>query len=985
MFWQYFYFVALLNGALGQPAIPNFVPFGTTYGDAKMARPLDSLTPRININICFPFFGKSYDVIQVYSHGLILFGNVTYALPHQPPGPFPLRNFVCAAPYWADTDLTKDPTSDIFYREIVDDQTLSQISSMVRNGFPNLPVHQLLWAFVATWYRVPAHQAGPGRNTFQAIIATNGLYSLTIFTYHKLEWSAGAWGGYPQIGFNAGDQVNYWALESSFSADVINAVQESNVGRPGQFIFLTNGNISSLQCNSTEGLQSSPFRGSMHGGYLIRFFGLCFPERSYIVEIDDQPIDDCQFTSTVITCTMPMLVEGRLRITVLTSSRQLIGETDFLSMMPETNADFILSNHYSLDHLPLLAEDRRLPLYFIKNNLTANYLFNLVIYEYSTQYNVLNGTFHNRRSRRLETEFNALNLSSIHNLTLEFSSIFPLSGEPTDCVRALDISFELVVPTNGTISTIWNGAKKFIVRPFIVSFMFSTNYCPAWSSVETVVNTRNMTSHAPQCPCRVRTTWDQEQFGFSIDPACDPNKSGSWNCRFHRGARGCYRRRSPSSDVGMRCCYDNAGTLITNRNLGSGGLIAHFPDASRKLSTFRYFFADVLSYASCCGTGSEVLPTCNQYVTYRPTGSCVNLIPLPPVVGRGDPHFSTLDQNSYTFNGHGEYTLISSFDRKFEIQVRLARLLNSSILGPSADSATAITAFAIKNDDQSRVQVELIPQLKTFEMQIDGKRLEFTLMKDRDEIATASLIYSDDQQLIIRQTDVNTISISYGNSGLQFLVHLRPQLDFLDLVTIMPSSFKENRQFQGLLGGFQGLSYPNKTLVTIDYNDEKSLFAFGETWRTDSLTSIFHYRFQDSHAQHQDIAYRPVFQEDLFKKYANTSRYRSAEEACRGIHEREECMYDVLISNDVTMVKSHETYQTTVQQISNYTALVTIDIGLSTTSTESTVVPNCLTTRQTSVGGTASTTTKDRGNSSGRLGFASLFLMAFLSFALLLQ
>jgi hypothetical protein len=153
----------------GQTSIKNFLPFGTIHGDATMPRQLDAVTAPISINTNFPFFGKGYDVIRVYSHGLILFGNITYTLPHNPPGAFPLENFVCAAPYWADTDISQDPSSNIFYREIIDDATLIQISRMVRNGFPLLSAHQMLWAYVVTWHRVPGHETSPARNTYQVI------------------------------------------------------------------------------------------------------------------------------------------------------------------------------------------------------------------------------------------------------------------------------------------------------------------------------------------------------------------------------------------------------------------------------------------------------------------------------------------------------------------------------------------------------------------------------------------------------------------------------------------------------------------------------------------------------------------------------------------------------------------------------------------------------------------------------------------------
>ncbi|CAM4868401.1 unnamed protein product [Rotaria socialis] len=151
-------FVLLLNGAVAQEPLRNFAPFGTTVGDETMSRPIDSLTSSVHINIRFSFFNKSYDEIKLYSHGLILFGNVTYNLPHQPPGPFPLRDF--------------------------------------------------------------------------AIITTNGLYLFTIFTYNQLPWSAGAWGGFPQV------------------------VSESNIGVAGQFIFHTTDPVNDVQCNTTQGLQA---------------------------------------------------------------------------------------------------------------------------------------------------------------------------------------------------------------------------------------------------------------------------------------------------------------------------------------------------------------------------------------------------------------------------------------------------------------------------------------------------------------------------------------------------------------------------------------------------------------------------------------------------------------------------------------------------------------------------------------------------------
>ena len=47
--------------------------------------------------------------------------------------------------------------------------------------------------------------------------------------------------------------------------------------------------------------------------------------------------------------------------------------------------------------------------------------------------------------------------------------------------------------------------------------------------------------------------------------------------------------------------------------------------------------------------------------------SCLFLLLLAAAQTRGDPHITTIDGLSYTFNGHGEYIAITSTD--FELQV----------------------------------------------------------------------------------------------------------------------------------------------------------------------------------------------------------------------------------------------------------------------------------------------------------------------------
>jgi hypothetical protein len=124
--WQIFVML-FVSHTMAQEStnITNFISFGLTAGDKTLEHQLDFVTGPVLIKVRFPFFNQWYDEIKLYSHGLILFGNITYNLPHSPPGRFPLRDFICAAPYWADTDLSQDQQSDIFYREVDDIETLT--------------------------------------------------------------------------------------------------------------------------------------------------------------------------------------------------------------------------------------------------------------------------------------------------------------------------------------------------------------------------------------------------------------------------------------------------------------------------------------------------------------------------------------------------------------------------------------------------------------------------------------------------------------------------------------------------------------------------------------------------------------------------------------------------------------------------------------------------------------------------------------------
>ena len=72
----------------------------------------------------------------------------------------------------------------------------------------------------------------------------------------------------------------------------------------------------------------------------------------------------------------------------------------------------------------------------------------------------------------------------------------------------------------------------------------------------------------------------------------------------------------------------------------------------------------------------------------------------------GDPHISTLDGKSYTFNGWGEYVLlkIKTNDTDFSLQCRTERAITED--GKLTD-ATVFTAFASLDSSKASLLVEL--------------------------------------------------------------------------------------------------------------------------------------------------------------------------------------------------------------------------------------------------------------------------------------
>jgi hypothetical protein len=624
---------------------------------------------------------------------------------------------------------------------------------------------------------------------------------------------------------------------------------------------------------------------------------------------------------------MPMTYGGRLKITVYSENR-FIAETDFLAMEPEHNADLILSNYDELNNGIQLIDNQQFVLRFRSNEITKNYQFKIIVYAYGAQYFIYNTTIYNRTINRINLGSEAMNLSSLQNLTIQYNSIFSVANQPADRVYFLTIAFEVV---RSSSEILWTAIPLYTIRIFAIGDTAYTGFCPIWREFQP--NPQIYIDKIPPCPCRVLTTWAENQLGYTVDKACDGRKPANETCKFHQGAKGCYRRKSSTANAGAHCCYDAQGLWINDPNKGAGTLDAYSSDDS----IFFHFFYDVLPYFSCCKSIiSSSAEECKDYIHKRPPGRCENLLPVPSG-GKCDPHFITLNGSSYTFNGYGEYTLVKSTIAQFEIQVRLVPV-NVNLSNTSEEKATAIVAFVIKNGNQSRVQFELFPLQKLIQILIDNRSVEYTPLTEEDFkfLSTSPIIYSDDRQFRIRQTNVTSFEIIYGESNMQFTVYVRPSFDFLDLLSIIPRDTMEKGKPQGLMGDLDGLTFPNGTRMSLTtMNDDQALFSYGESWRTTDATSLFYYYYQSSHATHQNFSYQPSFPQDIFKKYNGTDRFRMAQDNCRNMTNSQQCLYDVLITNDPTISNMHKQFDANMNIWEKYIEEVKQDIRNSMSSSSS--------------------------------------------------
>ncbi|XP_052236237.1 uncharacterized protein LOC127848005 isoform X4 [Dreissena polymorpha] len=326
---------------------------------------------------------------------------------------------------------------------------------------------------------------------------------------------------------------------------------------------------------------------------------------------------------------------------------------------------------------------------------------------------------------------------------------------------------------------------------------------------------------------------------------------------------------------GKSCCYYRSTLTFVDMQPLSGGFYFSHPSFSPR----NHEANDVIMKDKCCMKSNF----CDLYYRLHPTGPCYTESPYRFGSFWGDPHMSTLDGMNYTFNGLGEYVLLSieTSHVTFSLQARTERAVKED--GNLSD-ATIFTAFAARDNTNSSIHVELNKAKDNVTLYGNGIDLTKTLREVQQDMFvfnTSTLtIHEDDGVLRVSFLEIGiTLEIGQG-AGM------------LSLDAIVPNAF--SNVTKGLLGNFDrdpfnDFVYPNGSQLHFNASDME-IFFYGQAWSVNDSSSVFLYDDGKEHSDYHNASYIPRFLDTVDKV-----TLAEAEKACNG-SKNKECVFDYALT-----------------------------------------------------------------------------------------
>jgi hypothetical protein len=254
------------TGALKDPTLPDalFYPFGVDVGDTMQSPGTCGLSDEVPTLVNFPFFSASYRSLFVNSIGVISFLQRWNSYTTQP---FPIVTRMIT-PFWSNIH-TENNDGRLYYRQTRDAILLNRVTQDVRKAFwsKGFCFFKAKWIFIGTWHNVTyngGNRATP-INSFQVVLITDEKHSFAMFNYGGLGWSKEGNYMYSGLtdavaGYNAGDNVNFYAIPGSMQPTILQVAQTTNVGLKGRWMFRVDS--AAIEAGST--CETEPGKCAVH-------------------------------------------------------------------------------------------------------------------------------------------------------------------------------------------------------------------------------------------------------------------------------------------------------------------------------------------------------------------------------------------------------------------------------------------------------------------------------------------------------------------------------------------------------------------------------------------------------------------------------------------------------------------------------------------------------------------------------------------------
>uniref|UniRef100_A0A8C8B2C3 MUC4 protein n=1 Tax=Otus sunia TaxID=257818 RepID=A0A8C8B2C3_9STRI len=364
--------------------------------------------------------------------------------------------------------------------------------------------------------------------------------------------------------------------------------------------------------------------------------------------------------------------------------------------------------------------------------------------------------------------------------------------------------------------------------------------CLVWLDAEPAPATWN--AQLPPCPCSRPQAELDPRYRQSRGPA-------NTSVRMLRTA-------SPNpAGAGVRCLYQDESLLEGWQERAWNG----------ELEAFDW----------CCQRVEKPL-FCTRFAEKRPRVGCEGYVPPTPAGAFGDPHITTLDGLTYTFNGLGDFVLLLASDAQTSF------VLHGRTAQTGTAQATNFVAFAAQYISAITTTVEwTLGSQGDIQVLLNNETIQFSYSQDMD----AEVYYSPGVLLV----SVSSVTAIFDGA---IAVSISATSGILSVVCSLPDRYRNSTK--GLLGVWDhdpadDFQMPNGTSIPVNSSEEE-IYSYGMTWAVGEQSLFAH--SLDSPVMN----FTPIFLSRL--RQENESQYQLAALQCHG---SKECIYDSLSTGDVAL------------------------------------------------------------------------------------